>query len=611
MGIILIFFSSFGYLLSRAYGAVAPYRDSGDLIAAASCLGIAHPPGYSFYTLLTHAGMGLIPLGNLAYRANLLSCLWAALAAAVVFKALKSFAGRGAAFLAAAVWALSPAVQRLSLVSEMYTLHALFCAVILHRACRSEMVFKDFAFLSCLIGLAVINQPTVIFVIPGLLILSKWRNLPLMGIFGLIGFSLAIYYPLRSMREPLVDWGNPENLRNFWRLLTRADYGGLKLHPEESVLSWSASDVWEQVKFFLVSEKAELGWLAAGAALVGLALDFKKPKRLSFFLGATFLISGPAFFVLSNLPIHEETSRSILEPYLLMTNLFALPWIALGFEKIFSAFRLGPVIPAAAFLAHFLLFRTPAENRRHDFLAWDYGKNLMRTMPVNSSLFEPDDTTAFVLSSLQVAEGKRTDLTLLMGLRTRWGYEQIMERRPDLLLGMSFGDASSFIKALLARHLQTGRPLFADHASKFPQVMDNHPEGLLVRAGSGAVPDFVRRQEVWQFMVERGDADRLCVDQNEEFFTRHLLSRVSAAMNNNAIAWQSYGRYDLAEDQLKRAILRDPYLDPAWINLGYNAYFQKDYPKTKAVFALAIGHFKGNAAGLRNVEQAFKNLNLE
>ena len=608
---LLIFLSSFGYLLARAYGAVAPYRDSGDLVAAASCLGIAHPPGYSFYTLLTHAGMDLIPLGNLAYRANLLSCLWTALAAAVLYKALKSFAGPAAAFLAAAVWALSPAVQRLSLVSEMYTLHALLCAVILYHACRSEMTLKVLAFLSCLIGLAVLNQPTVVFVVPGLLILSKGRRLPWMALFGLVGFSLALYYPLRSMREPLLDWGDPENLRSFWRLLTRADYGGLKLHPEESVLSWSAAGIWTQVKFFLVSEKTELGWLAAGAALIGLSLDLKKPRTLSFFLGTTILISGPAFFILSNLPVHEETSRPILEPYLLMTNLFALPWIAMGFEKIFSAARLGPVIPAAAFLAHFLLFRTPAENRRHDFLAWDYGKNLMRTMPAGSSIYEPDDTTAFVISSLQVSEKKRTDIALLTGLRTLWGYEQFMRRRPDVLPGMSFADAPSFIQALLTRHLRTARPLFADHPSKFPAGLENHPEGLLVRAGSGAGADFVKRQDVWEFMVERGDGARLCVDQNGEFFTRHLLSRVSAALNNTGIAWQGFGRYDLAEERLKRAIVRDPYLAPAWVNLGYNAYFQKDYKLTKAVFARASENFKGNVPGLRNVEEAFKNLNLE
>ena len=77
----LVFFGSFALLLKNVYGTVSPYRDSGDLIASAASLGVAHPPGYALYVLLTHAGIQLIHWGNIAYRANLLSCLWTSIAA--------------------------------------------------------------------------------------------------------------------------------------------------------------------------------------------------------------------------------------------------------------------------------------------------------------------------------------------------------------------------------------------------------------------------------------------------------------------------------------------------------------------------------------------------
>jgi hypothetical protein len=51
--------------------------DSGDLITAAYTLGIAHPPGYPLFTLLARV-FTLLPVGEIAYRVNLMSALLAA-----------------------------------------------------------------------------------------------------------------------------------------------------------------------------------------------------------------------------------------------------------------------------------------------------------------------------------------------------------------------------------------------------------------------------------------------------------------------------------------------------------------------------------------------------
>lgn len=48
--------------------------DSGELVAEACHLGVAHPPGYPLYTMLVHAFTRLLPLGgSIAWRANLFS----------------------------------------------------------------------------------------------------------------------------------------------------------------------------------------------------------------------------------------------------------------------------------------------------------------------------------------------------------------------------------------------------------------------------------------------------------------------------------------------------------------------------------------------------------
>jgi hypothetical protein len=59
------------------------FVDSGELIAAAHTLGVAHPPGTPLYVLLAHIAQ-LVPIGSVAARVNFASALFAALAAAFV-----------------------------------------------------------------------------------------------------------------------------------------------------------------------------------------------------------------------------------------------------------------------------------------------------------------------------------------------------------------------------------------------------------------------------------------------------------------------------------------------------------------------------------------------
>ena len=57
--------------------------DSGELIVAAKSLGVAHPPGFPLYVVLAHLAT-LIPIGSIAFRVNLASAVFAALAAAMI-----------------------------------------------------------------------------------------------------------------------------------------------------------------------------------------------------------------------------------------------------------------------------------------------------------------------------------------------------------------------------------------------------------------------------------------------------------------------------------------------------------------------------------------------
>src|SRR3990170_107076 len=67
---------------------ITSYADSAELTTAAYNLDAAHPPGYPLYILLGKL-FTLIPLGPIAFRTNLLSCVAGAATSYVIFKLVK------------------------------------------------------------------------------------------------------------------------------------------------------------------------------------------------------------------------------------------------------------------------------------------------------------------------------------------------------------------------------------------------------------------------------------------------------------------------------------------------------------------------------------------
>ena len=70
------------YLLTVAH--TVSFFDSGELISGAATLGVSHPPGYPLYVLTGHL-FSYMPLGNIAFRVNLLSSFFGALSVMMIY----------------------------------------------------------------------------------------------------------------------------------------------------------------------------------------------------------------------------------------------------------------------------------------------------------------------------------------------------------------------------------------------------------------------------------------------------------------------------------------------------------------------------------------------
>jgi len=92
-------------------------------------LGIPHPPGYPLYVLLSHAFVAL-PIGTIAYRANLFSALMAALACSLVYVIGRQLgACRWTSLCAALGLATGASFWRSAVFAEVYSLAAVMAAL--------------------------------------------------------------------------------------------------------------------------------------------------------------------------------------------------------------------------------------------------------------------------------------------------------------------------------------------------------------------------------------------------------------------------------------------------------------------------------------------------
>ncbi|MEA3342375.1 MAG: DUF2723 domain-containing protein, partial [Chloroflexota bacterium] len=175
-------------------------------------LGVAHPTGYPLYILLGKL-FTLLPLGNVAWRVNVASAVFATAAVLVVYAILLRLnSHRLPAFLAALAFAFSAAFWSQAIVAEVYALHNLLTAVILwlllnplsHSPTPALPPARRWQVIFLLIGLSLTNHLTTALLLPAVALGLLWERprLPLKdwliaGGLLLVGLSLYLFIPLR------------------------------------------------------------------------------------------------------------------------------------------------------------------------------------------------------------------------------------------------------------------------------------------------------------------------------------------------------------------------------------------------------------------------------
>ena len=305
---------------------VLPY-DSPNLLDSAMLqmqvcvLGITHPTGYPTYLMLSHLLTYLfLPFSggggaSCAYRANLASALYGALAVGVLFWCacvLSKRRRRGRRLVGASVGALAFGVSTTlwsqAVITEVYTLNALLVAltllvlVVWREQRRGDGHHHHLLLIGAfLIGLCMTNHLTSGLLLPGGVLfvvmvergrlVEDWRVvLKGIGLF-FVGLSPYLYLPIRAAMDPPFGSKNPTTLAGFLRLVSGGNLRG-------GFFAFGPQELPGRMVFYLGHLLENFSWVLVAIGIVGLGALLLWERAVGVMLG--FLYVGWLFHAIEN-----------------------------------------------------------------------------------------------------------------------------------------------------------------------------------------------------------------------------------------------------------------------------------------------------------------------
>jgi hypothetical protein len=444
--------------------------DSGEFQFTGAILGVPHPTGYPLYTLLNKL-FSFLPVGDVAYRVNLSSAVYAALAcgivAAIVYHLLgypvaarwglaptapiaraapplaRAIVGVGAGLLLAAagtLWAQA-------LVARSYALNALLVATAFAflLAWRARGQTRWWAGFWLVLGLSFTHHGTTIVLVPGYglfllaLEVTAWRTEPWrarlgrwalgLGAFAL-GLTPYLFLAYRFIRGYTYYWGEPQTWADVLYLARGTPFQGqifaYPLTPEGQ---------WDRIIFGGDQIVAQFGSVGALLAVCGLLRLLWLPRLRTvgllllglllgnFIFAVNYGIIGHIYLIPSYIFLALALGFGILDlgsgildlGARLVSRFSARSKIQNLQSKISPVLGVGLIIVALGLMAA----RLPAQDRSGDTAARDAALTFLAAATPNARVYV-DWEAICVLRYYQFVEHRRPDLTLLSGNPDLW-----------------------------------------------------------------------------------------------------------------------------------------------------------------------------------------------
>jgi len=397
--------------------------DSGEFQTAAGTLSLAHAPSYPLFTLLGHSFITMIPFGAVSYRMNVFS-VFLSVGTLLLFLSLLHKMGMTwvPAWLATGILGTSSSFWFNSLITEVFSLHIFWLTLlifVLYELTQTKEAKKFVVYsilFSFVFGLGLGNHHTLVLVlVPFVFILYRKRHLikelkiyVLLFLFWTLGMSVYVMLPVRTVKNPPLNWGQPNTLYKLFRVMTRKDYGTFSLALGEAPQRTWTHSAQHLVRFSKQLGK-ELAWPVLLVMIIGLGWGFREEGLFYSSVLILFILSGPLFYMLANLPFTSQSEG-------IMGRFFIMPTLLLSFGLVgMSRLLKKGAIPVFSFFLFLGISQTWAGARAHrfQFLLSDYGQAMLRTMAPGAVLFlDGGDDAFYSLAMLHFVKGQRADVSL-------------------------------------------------------------------------------------------------------------------------------------------------------------------------------------------------------
>lgn len=425
--------------------------DGGDLITAAATGGIAHPSGYPLYLIIARC-FQLLPLGSLAYRTNLMSGIFAILTGLLVYSTVIKYLHTKIEHWMAAIAGLfagmsigvSPLFWSQAVITEVYTLHAFFVALIISLTVTVPKIKTDhyrsppldgLAF-----GLAASNHISAILLIPGAVIANLFDNrsqskeistsrMNLIGwqFFGAIaGISLYIMLPLRAIKNPIINWGNPVNLENFSWLVSGKIY-------QDYYLQATLINLWPKISASASILLGQIGLIGLILGCTGLVVFFTRSRL--------YLLTLWNALIFATMYLVYNSPDSFV--YLIPTTISFSIWIGICVGYTINYIKIHTRVKWEIFVAILLinliigvLGNWQKVDASQDNRAQSFAQEVLSVAPRDAVIFADGDRAIFSLWYFHFALEKRPDLIVLSPdlLHYDWYQVSMDKAYPDLNL---------------------------------------------------------------------------------------------------------------------------------------------------------------------------------
>ncbi|MFH1860349.1 MAG: DUF2723 domain-containing protein [bacterium] len=463
---LLLFLCTLGLYLHTLTPTVG-FHDSGDMITSVYSLGIPHPPGYPLYCLIGKL-FSFISMGNIAYRLNIMSAVFAALAVLVIYLiVVKTTLQIIPAIIAGLILALTSTFWEQAVIAEKYTLNAFFMAVLIFLLLKWQEIIRDpkygynhnhtnltlYAFVLVL-GLSFTHHLQTIFIVPAaiyFLLVANWgdikkikRNtlLKAAAIF-FIPLVLYLYLPLRAAAHPAANWGDPQTLERFIAHISAAAYKGffsaetlltnfishLQFFPKQFTTIFLLIGIFGAVIIFMTSRHFFIFLSIIIIADICHSIRYTIPNIEDYYIPSYMIISiwiGYGVIGLINImrrgySLLEEQQKKKKHPFpkfCFIIPKFVVPGI----------FLILLILPLLLHYSH--------NNRNKYYLAYDMGLNMLDTLKKNAIVITKGDDDLFPLWYHQRIENRRTDVAPfnLILLQNKWHLDENKRNHPYIVL---------------------------------------------------------------------------------------------------------------------------------------------------------------------------------